>query len=72
MLSSSTMKSTAAPNRRLDLAGGATASVPMGHACRGDELHTYLGAAIVIATLFIVGFIAFSALSHAAIALGFG
>jgi hypothetical protein len=44
----------------------------MGHACRGDELHTYLGAAIVIATLFIVGFIAFSALSHAAIALGFG
>jgi len=28
----------------------------------------YLGAAIVIATLFVVGFIAFSALSHAAIA----
>jgi hypothetical protein len=32
----------------------------------------HLGAVIVIATLFMVGFIAFSALSHAGIALGFG
>jgi hypothetical protein len=40
----------------------------VGHARCGDEFHTLSGAAIVIATLFVVGLIAFSALSHAIIA----